>query len=79
MIGSKIFTIELEDRKKIRHKLLQNLSRPIQKISNSTGTARSTAIKRYKNSLSVDKCLQCGRKQGPVDQELEKKPIKSLK
>jgi hypothetical protein len=77
----KMQTSEIEVRKKIVHKFNENPNgsgRSIGKELKLPQRTVSNVIKRYKNTLTIERAPQTGRKAVPVDKELSKRVMKSL-
>lgn len=75
-------SIELENRKKIIYKYLENPHVSASSIAKElTLNARTCqkVIKRYKDSMTIERKAGSGRKSGPVDCQLANKVIKSFK
>lgn len=73
---------QVENRKKILHKYFENPQASIRSIArelNFHHTTVSKVIKRYKETLSVERKPGSGRKKGFVDKKLANKILRSLK
>lgn len=73
---------EIEKRKKILAHFLENPSVSSSSILKALKLPRSTVarvIKRYKETLTVDRAKGSGRKTGPIDKILHQKIIRSFK
>ena len=74
--------MEVERRKKIVHKHLENPTWPQIKIAKSLGVSKSTVgdvLKKFKETLSIERKVGSGRKKGPVDKQLHRKIVRSFK
>ena len=74
--------MELEVRKKIVHKYFENPSWSQKQISKSPNVPKSTVgdvLKRYKETLSVERAKQSGTKKGPRNKKLHATIVRSFK
>ena len=73
--------MEIQNRKKVVHKYLENPALSYSAIAQATGISKSTVgdvIRRYKATLSVDRAKGSGAKAGPRDPNLHKKILRSI-
>lgn len=72
---------ELEVRQMIVHKMMENLDLSGSSIAKLLKLPKSTVngvIKRFKESLTVDRARGSGKKAGPADKKLTQKVLKSF-